>query len=289
MARFSRILMILMLLPAAACVPLTLDGKNGEMPGSAIIEQEQSKEAAAAFDGRDYVKAATLYGTLVENYPANVGYRLKSADSLRLAGDPAKARSIYDAVLADAPADSSRAISALEGKGLCFMQEANFKEATKVLSTVLAKDAMRWKTINALGVTLSLSQRTKEAIEYYQLALQLTTNQPAVLNNMGLTYALAGDFKKGSATLEKAIAAAVGEQKKPIALNLALVYGISGRMGEAEKVSTPYLTKAAIYNNLGYYAMLANDKALSRSYLEKALATSSSHYQKAFDNMQKVK
>jgi Flp pilus assembly protein TadD len=288
-------LLVLLMMLVSSCASYPFQDIAGRFGGGkklaaksrpSAIEQAQGAEAQKALEAKDYVKAAMLFGQLSDNSPSNMDYALKYADSLRLAGNPVKARAVYDTVIS-AP-DSRRAIATLEGKGLAYMQEANFNQASKLLTQVLAKDATRWKAINALGVILSLTKHTKEALEYYNVALQVSNNHPTVLNNMGLTYAISGDLKQAIATLEKASASISSDQRKPIALNLAMVYGLAGRMSEAESVSKPYLTKAAIYNNIGYYAMLANNKALAREYLEKALSASPTHYQKAWDNMQKI-
>jgi len=256
---------------------------------STIIEQAQNTEASNAAKTGDYTRAAGLYTQLASNFPANGEYLLKTADNLRLSGDTVKARGVYEQVINMTPVNASRQIAAQEGEGICFIQEGAFDQANQILTEILAKDAMRWRTINALGVSYSLTKHMKEALEYYNVALQISDNHPSVLNNMALTYALNGHLKQATGLLEQASKLAVlDSQRKAIALNLALVYGMMGRMQEAENVSKPYLTKAAIYNNLGYYAELANNKALARSYFEKALTASASHYQKAYDNMQKL-
>lgn len=284
-----------MMVTASSCSSLSMKelglGKSTSWQyESAAVDKAQVTEAENAFDTQDYRKAAALYETISTQVPEHAEYKLKHADSLRLAGDNIKARAAYDALLSVVPPNTSYAFAALEGKGLAYMQEANFNNASKLFIEVLGKDATRWKTINALGVSLSLGKRYKEAMDYYTMALQTSNNHPTVLNNMGLSYALSGNLKKAAATLEKALKGPPAEQnRKRISLNLALVYGLGGHMKEAEEISKPYLTKPAIYNNLGYYATLAKNKSQARKFLEKALAASPNHYQKAWDNMQKVK
>lgn len=264
--------------------------KKMEGPKITSMQETQANEAKASLEGRDYTKALTLYSQLVADHPEEMRYQLGLADSKRLSGDAAKAREIYTLVSEKSKPNSKEALDAAEGKGLCYMQEGNFAEAVKSLSAVLTQDATRWRSINALGVALALTGRPKEAMEYYNTALQLSNNNPSVLNNMGLSLAFEGKKEEAIIPLEKAAAAFEkgSVERRRIDLNLGLVYGISGRTSDAERTIKPYLSDAAIYNNLGAYAMLANNKPLAQTYLKRALSSSPTHYQKAWDNLQKV-
>ena len=255
---------------------------------STSSEHRHETEAASALAAKNYPKAIELYGKLSEETPANVEYRLRLADSMRLNGDWAKARTIYEALISEAPAGSSYSTDAIEGKGLCYLQEANFNEAVKAFTVVIERDSTRWRTINALGVSLTLSKRYKDALEYYKLALQLSNNHPSVINNIALAYALAGNSNQAILMLDNEMKAdtITDDQRKRIALNLALVYGINGKMHHAEAVSEPYLSKAAIYNNLSYYATLSRDKVAAHNYIEKSMTGGEGNYQKASNNMQ---
>jgi Flp pilus assembly protein TadD len=111
-----------------------------------------------------------------------------------------------------------------------------------------------------------------------------------VLNNVGLTLAIDKQYDKAIVALQKGVALAPqeGDEKKRLALNLALVYGITGNMAAAEETAKPYLTPAGLDNNMGYYAHLAKDDELAKTYLNMALTKSPVYYQRAWDNLDTV-
>lgn len=264
--------------------------KKMEGPKVATMQDAQLKEAKDASQAGNYGKAIATYTQLVASYPDNMTYLLGLADTQRLNGTLTAARESYKKVLENSKADKKAKLDATEGKGLCYMQEGNFVEAVKIFSDVLAQDATRWRTVNALGVALALTNRPNEAMDYYNTALQLSDNNPSVLNNMALTMAFNGKMQEAIAPLQQAYNALPKEapERKQIALNLALVYGLNGQMTNAERTAKPYLSEAALYNNMGVYAMLANNRQQAEEYLKKALHSSPSHYQKAWENLQKV-
>jgi Flp pilus assembly protein TadD len=116
----------------------------------------------------------------------------------------------------------------------------------------------------------------KDAIAYFKEALKQSKNSVAVMNNLGLTYAIDGDYGNARRTFERAIARtdAKSPMRRNLELNLALVMGINGDMEMAEKLLTDNLPPAAVSNNLGLYAYLANDEKLAKGYLNTALSQS---------------
>jgi Flp pilus assembly protein TadD len=80
----------------------------------------------------------------------------------------------------------------------------------------------------------------------------------------------------------------VPEQKRRVDLNLALVYGISGDFDTAKAVAAPHLTEPQLYNNLGIYSELARQPELARTYLSKALDSTTIYYDKAWENLENL-
>ncbi len=292
-----RVLLLLVVLSLAACSSLKSPAesfaetvKKMEGPKVDSLQETQAKQAKESVEKRDYVKALTIYNQLVADHPDNRAYQLGLADSLRLKGEVAKAQDVYSKLVDASKTGDKDWLDAMEGRGLSHVQQGNFDEAVKAFTLVLNQDGTRWRSINGLAVALALTGRSKEAMEYYKVALQLSNNNVAVLNNMGLSLAFEGKVKQAYAPLEQASnsLAKGSAERQQVDLNLALVYGLGGRTTAAEKTLKPYLVQAAIYNNLGVYAMLANDKAEAQKYLKKALSSSPTHYQRAWENLQKL-
>lgn len=257
--------------------------RKPEVTASSAI---QTSEADAFFKSGDYQKAIRSYKKLAEDNPKNTEYLFKYAEALRLSGGAAEAYAVYDEILDI----DKNAVYAMEGKGLCYVNDGKFKEAVDIFSQILYKDASRWRTVNALGVVYALSGHPEESMQYYTIALEISDNNPVVLNNVGLSIALSGDTDRGVAIFKKALSRSgvSTATREKLENNLALVYGISGDMDKAEELLRKYLPEAAVYNNLGYYAKLAKDNELARTYLSKALASSPVYYEKAWKNLQGI-
>ena len=74
--------------------------------------------------------------------------------------------------------------------------------------------------------------RHEEAQRYYASALRIVPDEPSVLSNLGLSYALSKDLPQAETTLRRAAAQRGAEPE--VRQNLALVVGLQGRFEEAE-------------------------------------------------------
>jgi Flp pilus assembly protein TadD len=287
----SSFLAVLVLCSACAAPVKKVANKPGDkVEEKAVIAEntdnsDNADPADKTFESGDYIKAASLYRDMLSVDGNNTQTLFKYAESLRLSGDTKSAIKNYDKVLQADPA----ALHASEGKSLCYVQDGEFKKAAVLLGDIINKDAKRWRVINALGVVYSITGHPKESLDYYNMALQISNNNPSVMNNMGLSVAFGGDLDKGRQIIENSlnyVDAGDAKKRESIEYNLALVYGMSGKMDEAEKILDKYLPKPAVMNNLGFYAKLAHDNKAARTYLGKALASNPVHYEKAWNNLQ---
>lgn len=247
-------------------------GKNFIKP-SVNIFKKQDKLAKENYDSHNYLKAGELYSKLAKEYPDELYYLLMAGNSFRLAGKPTEARSYYDQILLSIN-NEKYALDAKEGRSLSLLQEGRFEEALAIFNEVIAEDATRWKTINALGVVLALNNKSKEALEYYDLALAVSNNNYSILNNKALTLAFMGKKKEAIHVMEHASAQVANHPsaKKKIDLNLALLYGINGLYTQAENILSNHLTPEQIKTNLEFYKNLQENELLEHEYIEQALS-----------------
>ncbi len=244
------------------------------------------EQADAAMKSGAFNQAEALYKQLLDKDPANNDYRYAYADVLRREDKCPEAITAYDAILAG----NKQNAPALEGKGLCVMGKGNSQEATRLFSEVMKVDPKRWRTLNAIGILFGMKGMTKEALAYYDEAMKYSPNAASVLNNVGLTQALNKNYDEAAKAFLKALSQLPdgSPDAKRIGLNLALTYGLAGKMDLAEKAASPFLSRAALYNNMGFYAHLAKDDVLAKSYLNMALSNSPVYYERAWDNLQDV-
>lgn len=255
--------------------------KGPDLPTLDAAMLESAKQAEAA---GNYANAAQFYAQVVEKNPEEAPYRLAYAESLRRAGALDEAIAQYEKVAQD----PEHRLDGLEGKGLSLMAQGEFDLAGDSLAEVMEKDTTRWRTINAIGLLFTVKQMYPEARQYFAEALVQSPKSVSVLNNLGLMEALAGDYPEAVRQLQEAAKYARKDKRLEMQtdLNLALVYAIKGDLDMAERTADPHLTDTQLLNNMGYYAHLADDDVLAKSYLNMALTASNKHYEKAWKNLE---
>lgn len=266
--------------------PEVLVEKSGKDVKFEGVNASLLKTAQKAMEDGNYAKAAQFYKQLMNEDPKGDLYQLAYAEALRRSGDYGMALNTYEAFIRKHP-DS---LVAHEGRGLTLLAQDDVTRALEVLDTVRQRDGTRWRTLNGIGVGLAIQKKNEDALQYFREALKYNENNSSVLNNIGLTLAIMDDYPRALKALDLAVRMHKGPTKdlERIDLNRAMVMGISGDLDGAEKVAGQYLKKPELYNNLGYYAYLANDRELAKTYLNMALTQSPEYYKKAWDNLQQV-
>lgn len=93
-----------------------------------------------------------------------------------------------------------------------------------------------WRVLSARGTVQAKKGNYSEAIPFYERALKLTNNEPAVLNNLALAYTMSGEPQKAEQLLRQA-AGGSSRHNARIKQNLALVLGVQGRHDEARQIA----------------------------------------------------
>ena len=101
-----------------------------------------------------------------------------------------------------------------------------------MLGRAHSPDQPDWHILSAQGAVLDQMGRHAEAQRYYRTALKIVPDEPSVLSNLGLSYALSKDLPDAETTLRRA--AAQNPVDPRVRQNLALVVGLQGRFAEAE-------------------------------------------------------
>lgn len=255
-------------------------------PDTGSINASLQTQAHQAEDQGDFKRAAQILRQLVDKNPDNLDYSVSLADDLRRSGDNENALKTLDELLKKNPNN----VGALESKGLCLMNTGEFPEAGAAFGKVMKADPTRWRTLNAIGILFAMKNMIPESTAYYNAALGQSTDNPRVLNNLALTQAMDRQYDKAIETFTKARRHAQEGTNEPksIDLNLALVYAIMGKLDLAEQTAAPHLSKAGLYNNMGFYAYLARNNDLAKSYLNMALTQSPTYYERAWKNLSAI-
>ena len=104
-----------------------------------------------------------------------------------------------------------------------------------------------WRVISARGTVLSKKGKYAEAIPLYERALQLSADQPSVMNNLALAYAMNGEAERAEGVLKR-ISSSGGANAK-VRQNLALVLGLQGKYDEATQVGSEVAPSSTATSN----------------------------------------
>ncbi len=219
--------------------------------------------AAPHSDG-DARNAAEAWGQRYRANPADPAAAIAYAQALRGLGQRAQAV----AVLEQASIQNPKNMEVLGAYGRALADVGNSRQALDVLNGAHTPDRPDWRILSAQGAVLDQMSRHQEAQRYYASALRMVPEEPSVLSNLGLSYALAGDLARAEVTLRRA--AAPGRPADPrVRQNLALVVGLQGRFAEAESIARADLPPDEAAANVAYLRqMLAQRSGPQRPALQ---------------------
>jgi Flp pilus assembly protein TadD len=179
---------------------------------------------------------AQIWGERYRSDPDNADAAIRYAQALRATTQRAQAV----AVLEQASIRNPKNKALLGAYGRALADVGNFNQALDVLSRAHTPEQPDWHILSAQGAVLDQMGRHAEAQRHYSAALKIAPNDPSVLSNLGLSYALSKDLKRAETTLRQAVAQPRVDPKAR--QNLALVIGLQGRVAEAEEVARAGLT-----------------------------------------------
>jgi Flp pilus assembly protein TadD len=211
---------------------------------------------ASESDWRHEVEVA---GELYRTRPYDAEAAIRYAQALRAIGQRAQAA----AVLEQASIRDPKNPTLLGAYGRALADTGNYGQALEVLNRAHTPDQPDWRILSVQGAVLDQMGRHEEARRYYASALRLAPDEPSVLSNLGLSYALSKDLKQAEATLRRATAD--GRIDPRVRQNLALVVGLQGRFAEAETIARADLPPEEAAANVAYLRqMLAHPKGIAK-------------------------
>ncbi|MEE8627414.1 tetratricopeptide repeat protein [Methylobacterium ajmalii] len=201
-----------------------------------------SIDAAAPADTarRDVGRLAARY----ERDPGDVGTAMAYAHALRATDQGSQAAAVLQQTALRNP--KNPAVLSAYGKSLA--EVGRLAEAAEVLRNAHSPANPDWRVLSAQGAVADQMGDHLQAQRYYEAALKIVPGEPAVMSNLGLSYALAKRLPEAEATLRQASADPRADAR--VRQNLALVLGLQGRFGEAEQILTRDLGPAEAAQNV---------------------------------------
>jgi Flp pilus assembly protein TadD len=233
----------------AAAVSIAVTGCQTTSPTDATGSLAMASTPRGEADWRH---SAEAWGDRYRANPGDPEAAINYAQSLRGNGQ----RSQAVAVLEQASIHNPKHLGVLGAYGRALADVGNFKQALEVLNRAHTPDQPDWRILSVQGAVLDQMGRHDEAQRYYGTALRIVPDEPSVLSNLGLSYALSKDLVRAEATLRRA--AAQPRVDPRVRQNLALVVGLQGRFPEAESIAQADLPSDEAAANVAYLrAMLA--------------------------------
>jgi Flp pilus assembly protein TadD len=225
-------------------------GGCANAPSSSVAKSETTGSIAAAPQKpRTEAEWRREAETLAERYraePENADIAIAYSQALRGMGQ----RSQAVAVLEQASIHNPQNQTLLGHYGRALADVGNYTQALDVLARAHTPDQPDWRILSVQGAVLDQMGRNEEARNHYFSALRIAPNEPSVLSNLGLSYALSKDLTKAEETLRLAAAQPSAEPK--VRQNLALVVGLQGRFAEAETIARGDLSPDEAAANVAY-------------------------------------
>lgn len=210
--------------------------------------------AQARADSADPREAAAKWGERYRADPKDAQAALRYAQALRASGMRTQAVSVLEQATIAHP--QNQALLGAYGRALADV--GNFQQALDVLSRAHTPDNPDWRILSVQGAALDQLGRHEEARRYYSSALKIVPDEPTVLSNLGLSYALSKELPQAESILRRAQGR--GSTDMRVRQNLALVVGLQGRFDEAEAIARADLPAEEAAANVAYLRRMLNQE-----------------------------
>jgi Flp pilus assembly protein TadD len=211
-----------------------------------------TREERDAADRTDLLNQATFWGKEYDKNPNDYETALKLSRVLRAIGSSQRATEVSAQALNLKQGDVDLSLVYAQAS----LDEGRPEDAVTVLARAEGAGKNDWRMLSIIGVTMDQLDQHTPAQDYYRRALVLSPDNPKILSNLGLSYALANKPMLAEQTLRQA--AAINEADARVHQNFALVLGVQGKFAEAEKAIGPDTPKELVESNETYFhALLA--------------------------------
>lgn len=195
---------------------------RGDITGSVPGPQQATPEA--------WRRQADLWAPRFEANPGDATAALQYARALRMTDQKPQAVAVLQQAAIRSP--SNPEILAAYGKALSDV--GRYKEAAEALGRAHSPERPDWRVLTAQGAVADQTGDHALAQQYYESATKLAPDEPSVLSNLGLSYALSKRIPDAERVSREAAAHARADAR--VRQNLALVLIIAGKPADAETV-----------------------------------------------------
>lgn len=174
---------------------------------------------------------AEEWGERYDRNPKDKTVAMTYAKALQRLDQNAQAVAIMQGLAISNPDD----LQVLAAYGKALADAGKLKQAAEILEKAHSPERPDWSVLSTQGSIADQMGDHIAARGYYDTALKIRPNEPSVLSNLGLSYALSKDLPHAEETLR--LAADQPAADKRVRQNLALVLALQGKFNEAEELS----------------------------------------------------
>ena len=249
------------------------------LAASAAPSANALKEAEHAIDAGRLDQARIMIGNAIRDGAEGIVVDRLLAELAFASGEFDLALGRYQALLIDEPGNSQFA----ERAGISAFHSGQIGLAADLLDLATGAESATWAAWNARGVVADHFGDWETAELAYSRAAQVSPDRPEVLNNMGWSQLLQGEWEEGLALIERA--AMLDPKSDRIADNLELARSaLSGdlprrRPGESDE------EWAARLNDTGVVAVFRGDRQRAVAAFARALQARSEWFERAANNL----
>lgn len=243
------------LLMVAAC------GSGETVPEQQITDDqavmEQNEKATKLMQignrlraGGDLNGAVEMYSRAADADPDSPLPPAALGDTLRRLGRYREAEEVFHRELSERPFSGL----ALQGYGILLIEQDQPDAAITLLMPAVDEDLADHRVFNVLGIAYDALGDHTEAQNQYLAGLTLAPGNRSLSNNMAMSLALQERYEAAVDQIEGLMTGT--EADESLKHNLALIYGLGGKIGEAGAILRQMLPEADVVNNLAYYQNL---------------------------------
>ncbi len=189
-----------------------------------------TRQMRDAIETQELFAQAAFWSNEYDINPGDLESAIKLASAVRKLGNPGRAVEITRTTRALYPRDPYL----MAEFAAALIASERSQEALPILDQGLSSTPSYGRLWSLKGAALDQQERYVEARQHYDRALRITPNDPNVMANLGLSFALAGDAATAEGWLRRA--ATMPNASDSVRQNLILVLQLQGKTQEAEKL-----------------------------------------------------
>jgi len=176
-----------------------------------------------------------------------------------------------------------------EGTGRALFQTKRYDEAQKRFKKALALNPNLWKSRNYLAMVYDFQHKYELARCHYAEALYVRPDDGYLYNNLGVSFAMAGEYKKAVNAFTRALEITEYSQKDKTYNNLGLVLSKLGRYEDALEAFKKSGSDTQAFNNLGCVHLERGEADKAMACFEAAVRSSPVFDVTACENLKRAR